>query len=85
MVQKNASSAWGAKTHIDEEINNRLVDSENAVLLVGEVQNLKLQIHLKRDWNITPFCVTPQEYNHLNTPGKKLNGTRRTIQLTTLL
>ena len=86
MVQKNASSAWGAKTHIDEEINNRLVDSENAVLLVGEeVQNLKLQIHLKSDWNITTFCVTPQVYNHLNTPGKKLNGTRRTIQLTTLL
>ena len=61
---KNASSAWGAKTHIDEEINNRLVDSENAVLLVGEeVQNLKLQIHLKSDWNITTFCVTPQKYD----------------------
>ena len=77
---------WGAQTHIDEEINNRLVDLENAVLLLGkEVQNLKLQIHLKSDWNITTFCVTPQEYNHLNTPGKKLNGTCRTIQLTTLL
>ena len=42
---KNASSAWGAQTHIDEEINNRLVDVERnlhpAVLLLGEeVQNL---------------------------------------------
>ena len=51
---------WGAQTHIDEEINNRLVDLENAVLLLGkEVQNLKLQIHLKCDCNITTFCVTP--------------------------
>ena len=30
---KNASSAWGAQTHIDEEINNRLVALENTVLL----------------------------------------------------
>ena len=42
---KNACSAWGAQSHIDEEINNRLVDLENAVLLLGEVQNLKSQIH----------------------------------------
>ena len=47
---KNASSAWGAQTHTDEEINNRLVDVERnlypAVLLLGEeVQNLKLQMH----------------------------------------
>ena len=61
---KNASSAWGAQTHIDEEINNRSVDVERnlhpAVLLLGEeVQNLKLQMHLKCDWNITTFCVTP--------------------------
>ena len=65
---KNASSAWGAQTHIDEEINNRLVDVERnlhiAVLLLGaEVQNLKLQMHLKCDENITTFCVTAQEYN----------------------
>ena len=45
---KNASYSWGAQIHIDEEINNRLVDLENAVLLLGEeVQNLKLKIHLK--------------------------------------
>ena len=60
---KNDSSAWGAQTHINEEINSRLVDLERnlhpAVLLLGEeVQNLKLQIHLKCDWNITTFCVT---------------------------
>ena len=42
---KNACSAWGAQSHIDEEINNRLVVLENAVLLLGEVQNLKSQIH----------------------------------------
>ena len=65
---KNASSAWGAQTHIDEEINNRLVDVERnlhiAVPLLGaEVQNLKLQMHLKCDENITILCVTPQEYN----------------------
>ena len=56
---KNATSAWGTKIHIDEEINIWLVDLENAVLLLGEVQNLKFQIHLKCDWNITTFCVTP--------------------------
>ena len=40
------------------------MDLENAVLLLGEeAQNLKLQIHLKSDWNITTFCVTPQKYN----------------------
>ena len=59
---KNASSAWGAQIHINE-INNKLVDLENTVLLLGEVQNLKLKIHLKGHWNITTFCVTPQEYN----------------------
>ena len=33
---------WGVQTHIEEEINNRLVDLESAVLLLGkEVQNLK--------------------------------------------
>ena len=43
---KNACSSWEAQSHIDEEINNRLVDLENAVLLLGEeVQNLKSQIH----------------------------------------
>ena len=40
------------------------MDLENAVLLLGEeVQNLKFQIHLKCDWNITTFCVIPQENN----------------------
>ena len=59
-IYKNLRVYWGAQTHIDEEINNRLVDLENAVLLLGEeAQNLKLQIHLKCDWNITTFCVTP--------------------------
>ena len=39
----NASSAWGNQTHIDQEINEQLVDLENAVLLPGdEVQNFKL-------------------------------------------
>ena len=62
-IHKNLSVYWGAQTHIDE-INNRLVDLENAMLLLGEeIQNLKLQIHLKSDWNITTFCVTPQKYN----------------------
>ena len=56
---KNATSVWGTKIHIDEEINIRLVDLENAVLLLGEeVQNLKFQIQLKCDWNITTFYVT---------------------------
>ena len=60
----NASSAWGNQTHIDQEINERLIDLENAVLLLeDEVQNLKLQIHLKCDWNISSFCVTPHKYN----------------------
>ena len=59
---KNASSTWGAQIRVDEEINNKLVDLENAVLLLGKVQNLKLKIHLKGHWNITTFCVTPQEY-----------------------
>ena len=45
---KNASFTCRAQTCIDEEINNRLVDLENAVLLLG-VQKLKLQIHLKCD------------------------------------
>ena len=63
-----------------------MVDSENAVVLVGEeVQNLTLQRPLKSDWNIPTFCVTSQEDNRLNPPGKKLNGTCRAIQLTTLL
>ena len=67
---------WGAQTHIDEEINNRLVDLENAVLLLGkEVQNLKLQIHLKCNCNITTFCVTPQEYNQSEHTWE--NGRRR--------
>ena len=83
---KSASSTWGAQAHIDEDINIRLVDLENAVVLVGEeVQNLTLQRPLKSDWNIPTFCVTSQEDNRLNTPGKKLNGTCRAIQLTTLL
>ena len=38
---KNASSAWRAQTHIDEEINSRLVDVERnlhpALLLLEEV------------------------------------------------
>ena len=63
------------------------MDLENAVLLLGEeVQNLKLQIHLKSDWNITTFCVTPPGIlTNLNTPGKRLDSTFRAIQLTTLL
>ena len=86
-VHKNLRVYWGAQTHIDEEINNRLVDLENAVLLLGEeVQNLKLQIHLKCDWSITTFCVTPPGIlTNLNTPGKRLDSTFRAIQLTTLL
>ena len=40
---QNTSSAWGNQTHIDQEINEQLVDLENAVLLPGdEVQNFKL-------------------------------------------
>ena len=59
-IYKNLRVYWGAQTHIDEEINNRLVDLENAVLLLGEeAQNLTLQMHLKCAWNITTFCVTP--------------------------
>ena len=43
---KNASSIWGDKSHIDKEINNRLVDLGTAVLLLEEeVQNLELQVH----------------------------------------
>ena len=41
-----------------------MIDLEDAVLLLGdEVQNLKLQIHLKYDWNMSQFCVTPHKYN----------------------
>lgn len=37
---------------------------ENAALLLGDkVQNFKLQIHLKCDWNISSFCVIPHKYN----------------------
>ena len=44
---QNASSAWGKQTHIDQEINEQLVDLEDAVLLPGdEVQSFKLRIHL---------------------------------------
>ena len=40
---QDASSAWGSQTHIDQEINEQLVDLENTVLLPGdEVQNFKL-------------------------------------------
>ena len=54
----------GSQTHIDQEINERLIDLENAVLLLGdEVQNFKSQLHLKCDWNISSFCVTPHKYN----------------------
>ena len=61
---QNAGSAWGNQTHIDQEINEQLIDLENAVLLLeDEVQNFKLQIHLKCDWNISSFCVTPHKYN----------------------
>ena len=51
--RKNASSVWGAKSHVDKEINNRLVDLGNAVLLLEEVQNLKLQIH----YNVTGILL----------------------------
>ena len=41
-----------------------MIDLETAVLLLGdEVQNFKLQIHLKCYWNISSFCVTPHKYN----------------------
>ena len=61
---QDASSAWGSQTHIDKEINERLIDLENAVLVLGnEVQNFKSQLHLKCDWNISSFCVTPHKYN----------------------
>ena len=61
---QEASSAWGSETHIGQEINERLIDLENAVLLLGdEVQNFKSQIHLKCDWNISLFGVTPHKYN----------------------
>ena len=83
---KNATSAWGTKIHIDEEINIWLVDLENAVLLLGEeVQNLKFQIYLKCDWHITTFCVIPRNITNLNTPGKRLDGTCRAKWSTTLL
>ena len=39
-------------------------DLENAALLLGdEVQNFKLQTHLKCDWSISSFCVIPRKYN----------------------
>ena len=61
---QNASSAWGSQIHIDQEINEQLIDLENTVLLLGDkVQNLKLQIHLKCDGNISSFCVTLHKYN----------------------
>lgn len=65
-VQKwheNASAAWGSQTHIDEEINERLVDLESAVLNLEELQIMRLQLHLKCDWNVTSFCVIPYVYN----------------------
>ena len=41
-----------------------MIDLENAVLQLGdEVQNFKLQTHLKCDWNISSFCVIPHKYN----------------------
>ena len=56
---QNASSAWGKQTHRDQEINEQLVDLEDAVLLLGdEVKKFKLQIHLKYDWNIFILCHT---------------------------
>ena len=83
---KSASSTWGAQAHIDEDINIRLVDLENAVLLLGEeLQNLKFQIHLKCDWNIIIFVWPHRNITSLNTPGKKLDGTCRALQLTILL
>ena len=82
---KNASSTWGAQIHVDEDINIRLGDLENAVLLLGEVQNLKFQIYLKCDWHITTFCVIPRNITNLNTPGKRLDGTCRAKWSTTLL
>ena len=83
---KNASSTWGAQVHIDEDINIRLVDLENAMLLLAEeVQNLKFQIYLKCDWHITTFCVIPRNITNLNTPGKRLDGTCRAKWPTTLL
>ena len=40
---QNAGPAWGSQTHIDQEINEQLVDLENAVLLRGDrVQNFKI-------------------------------------------
>ena len=61
---QNASSAWGTQTHTDQEVNEQLIDLENAVLLLGDrVQNLKLQIHLKCDWNISSFRVTLHKCN----------------------
>ena len=47
----------GSQTHVDQEINKKFTDLEDAVLLLGdEVQNLKLQIHHKYDWNIFILC-----------------------------
>ena len=61
---RDASSAWGSQTHTGPEANGQLVDSENAVLLLGDrAQNLKLQIHLKCDWNISSFRVTLDKCN----------------------
>ena len=61
---QNASSAWGSQTHTDQGMNDQSIDLENSVLLLGDkVQNLKLQVHLKCDWNISSFCVTPHKYN----------------------
>ena len=40
-----------------------MIDLEKAVLPGDEVQNLKLQIHLKCDRSISSFCVIPHKYN----------------------
>ena len=39
---QNANSAWRSQTHIEQEINEWVIDLENAVLLLGDkVQNFK--------------------------------------------
>ena len=61
------------QTHIDEQINHKFTDLENAVLVLGdEVQNWRLQIQLKCDWNVTSYCVTPCKYNSSETSWERI-------------
>ena len=62
---KNACEAWNSQIKIDLGINERLVDPQNAVLIVGdEVHNLKKLVRLRCDCNVTEFCITPHLYHN---------------------